>query len=68
MGGVVGETRAFPWLLQRHSPVPLSLPYVSLKTTLGGSGGGQVVGRGVGERKRGRRAQAGWGGGSERDE
>ena len=55
MGGVVGETRAFPWLLQRHSPVPLSLPYVSLKTTLGGSGGGQRGGSGAG----GRRTQAG---------
>ena len=36
-------------LLRRHPPVPLSPSYVSLKTTLGGSGGraeGEGVGRG----------------------
>ena len=35
------ETRGVPCFLRRHPPVPLSPCYVSLKTALDESGGGQ---------------------------
>ena len=54
MGGVVVEVRAVPYVPRRHPPVPLSPPWVSLKSALDGSGG----------RAEGREASEGWEGAS----